>query len=88
LDVVGEGGVATAGLWRTLPIVAEVPQHHHLRRAPMRDYERYRTSILLEAARELEVATTHAAMNAADKKVMDAKAQVKRLQAKAATAEA
>jgi hypothetical protein len=54
----------------------------------MRDYERYRTSILLEAARELEVATTHAAMNAADKKVMDAKAQVKRLQAKAATAEA
>jgi hypothetical protein len=48
----------------------------------------YWTSILREAERELEAATTRAAMNAAGKKLMEAKTQVKRLQAKAAAVEA
>jgi hypothetical protein len=41
----------------------------------------YWTSILREAERELEAATTRAVVGAAAKKLMDAKAQVKRLQA-------
>jgi hypothetical protein len=49
---------------------------------------RYWTSILRKAERELEAATTHAAVNAAGKKLMGAKVQLKRLQAKAVTAEA
>jgi hypothetical protein len=43
---------------------------------------------LREAEWELEAATTCAAMNAAGKKLMEAKAKLKRLQEKAATAEA
>ena len=54
----------------------------------MRDHERYWTSILREAERELEAATTRTAMNAAGKKLMEAKAKLKRLQAKAIAAEA
>jgi hypothetical protein len=49
---------------------------------------RYWTSILRKAERELEAATTRAAMNEAGAKLMDAKAQVKRLQAKASAAKA
>jgi hypothetical protein len=55
-------------------------------RAPMTDNVKYWTSVLREAERELEAATTRAAMNAAGKKLMDAKAQVKRLQARVAAA--
>jgi hypothetical protein len=50
-------------------------------RAPMTDNVKYWTSVLREAERELEAATTRAAMNAAGRKLMDAKAQVKRLRA-------
>jgi hypothetical protein len=57
-------------------------------RAPMKPNIAYWTSILREAERELEAATTRAAMNAAGKKLMEAKAQVKRLQVKAAAVEA
>jgi hypothetical protein len=42
--------------------------------------------VLREAERELEAATTRAAMNAAGKKLMEAKVQLKRLQAKARSA--
>jgi hypothetical protein len=41
---------------------------------------RYWTSILREAERELEAATTREAMNAASRKLMDAKRKLKRLQ--------
>jgi hypothetical protein len=57
-------------------------------RAFMTDNLKYWTSVLCEAERELEAATTRAAMNAAGKKLMDAKAQVKRLQAKVTALEA
>jgi hypothetical protein len=42
------------------------------------------SSILREAERELEAATTRPAMDRAAQKLMDAKAQVKQLQAKTA----
>jgi hypothetical protein len=48
---------------------------------------RYWTSILREAERELEAATTRAAMNAAGKKLMQAKSKLKQLQAKATAVE-
>jgi hypothetical protein len=54
----------------------------------MTDNVKYWTSVLREAERELEAATTRAAMNAAGKKLMEAKAKVKRLQVKAAAVEA
>jgi hypothetical protein len=57
-------------------------------RLAMRANVRYWESLLREAERELEAATTRAAMNAAGKKLMEAKAKLKRLQAKAVTVEA
>jgi hypothetical protein len=57
-------------------------------RLAMRANVRYWESLLREAERELEAATTRAAINAAGKKLMDAKAKLKQLQAKTATAEA
>jgi hypothetical protein len=41
----------------------------------------YWESLLREAERELEAATTRAAMNAAGKKLMEAKAKLKQLRA-------
>jgi hypothetical protein len=57
-------------------------------RAFMTDNLKYWTSVVREAERELEAATTRAAISAAGKKLMDAKAQVTRLQAKVAAVEA
>jgi hypothetical protein len=48
---------------------------------------RYWTSILREAERELEAATTRAAMNVAGKRLMEPKVQIRRLQANAAVAD-
>jgi len=56
--------------------------------ATMKPNITYWRAALREAERELEAATTRAAMDAAAKKLMDAKAQLKRLQAKAAAVEA
>jgi hypothetical protein len=44
---------------------------------------KYCMSILREAERELEAATTRTALNAASRKLMDAKRELKRLQAMA-----
>jgi hypothetical protein len=50
-------------------------------RAPMTDNVKYWTSVLHEAERELEAATTRAAMNVAASKLMTAKVKLRRLQA-------
>jgi hypothetical protein len=56
--------------------------------APMTNNVKYWTSVLHEAERELEAATTRAAMNAAAAKLMQAKVKLRRLQEKAPAAKA
>jgi hypothetical protein len=63
-------------------------KHATIYHAAMKENIRYWTSILREAERELEAATTRAAMSAAGAKLMQAKAKLKQLQAKVAAVEA
>ena len=54
----------------------------------MKMNQRYWTSVLREAERELEAATRRAALNAAGRKLMEAKVKLKQLQAKGPPVEA
>jgi hypothetical protein len=60
----------------------------HLRITAMKMNQRYWTSLLREAERELEAATRRAALNAAGRKLMEAKVKLKQLQAKGPPVEA